>query len=69
MTLRVVERARRTWAGLAPRDFDAVDDLVAAFIEDPAEEAWRHVDVVGRFEAGGYDVAIVQSQGVLASIE
>ena len=69
MTLRVVERARQTWAGLAPRDFDAVDDLVAAFIEDPTEQAWRHLDVVGRVETGGYDVAIVRSRRVLAMIE
>jgi hypothetical protein len=69
VTLRVVERARQTWAGLAPRDSDAVDDLVAAFIEDPTEQAWRHVDVIGRVDSGGYDVAIVQSRRVLAMIE
>lgn len=69
MTLRVVERARQTWAGLAPRDFDAVDDLVAAFVEDSTEQAWLHVDVVGRLQTGGYDVAVVRFRRVLAMIE
>ena len=54
---------------MAPHDFDTVHDLVAAFIEDPTEEAWRHVDVVGRLETGGYDVAVVRSRRVLAMIE
>jgi hypothetical protein len=66
---RPVREVAQTWAGLAPRDFDAVDDLVATFIEDPTERAWRHVDVVGRVETGGYDVAIVRSRSVLAMIE
>ncbi len=69
MTLRVVERARQTWARLDPRDFDAVDDLVATFIEDPTDQAWRHVEVIGRINAGGYDVAIVQSRRVVVMIE
>ena len=69
MTLRVVERARQTWAGLAPHDFDAVDDLVAAFIEDPTDQARRHVHVVGRLKTGAYDVAVVRTRRVLAMIE
>lgn len=69
MTRRVVERVRQTWAGLAPRDVDAVDDLVAAFIGDPTDQAWRHVDVVGRVETGACDVAIVRSRRVLAMSE
>jgi len=69
VTLRVVERARQTWVHLEPHDFDAVDHLVAAFIEDPTEEAWRHLDVVGCLEAGGYDVAVIRSRRVLAMIE
>lgn len=42
---------------------------MATFIEDPTEQAWKHLNVVGHVKTGEFRVAVVQSRRVLAMIE
>ena len=65
MVLRVAARARATWVSLDDRDFDAVTDLVKAFIETPEPRVWAHLDVVGQVPPG---VVVCRAGGVLVLV-
>ncbi len=69
MTPSITRSARRAWADLATRDFDAITDLMDALIDASETGIWGHVDVLAEIDTGYYRARAIRTGTIVVLVE
>ena len=69
MTPPISRTAGLTWAQLEGRDFDAIDDLVAALGEVMEDGHWGHVHAITDLDIADFRARVIQAWRLAVMIE